>query len=146
VYSKIYADYESFVRDVFEVHNWVYKLTGYDSRYYRFPGGSSNNVTNVSIADCVDYLHRNGYEFYDWNAESRDAENLYLTPEQLNANVMDYVRNSDGNVTVLMHDLDDHYNTVLALPSLIETLKSEGFELCPIDDSTNPVQHYIPQE
>ncbi len=146
VYSKIYADYQSYVRDVYEVHNWVYKLTGYDSKYYRFPGGSSNNVTNVPISECVSYLHRNGYEYYDWNSESRDAENLYLTPEQLNDNVMNYVRNSDGNVTVLMHDLDDHYNTIEALPALIETLQSEGFELCPIDENTVPVQHYIPQE
>ena len=146
VYSKLYADYDSYVADVQGVHDWVQKLTGYDSKFYRFPGGSSNMVSNVPISECVEFLHSNGYEFYDWNSESRDAENLYLTPDQLNNNVMNYVRSSTGNVTVLMHDLDEHYNTIEALPALIETLKSEGYELCKIDETTPPVQHYMAEE
>ncbi|SEQ28975.1 Peptidoglycan/xylan/chitin deacetylase, PgdA/CDA1 family [Lachnospiraceae bacterium NE2001] len=148
VYSKIYADMDSFENDVQGVHSWVEHLTGIDTRLYRFPGGSSNTVSSgVSISDCVDYLHSHGYEFYDWNAESKDAENLYLTPDQLNANVMYSVRNNEGDSIVLMHDLDDHYNTVEALPALIETLQAEGYELCTLDQEGAPkCQHYISSE
>ena len=146
VYSKIYADLDSFESDVQGVHSWVEHLTGIDTRLYRFPGGSSNSVSSVSIAECVDYLHANGYEYYDWNAESQDAEKLYLTPEQLNDNIMYSVRNNEGDSIVLMHDLDDHYNTVQALPALIETLQSEGYELCTLGGDSPKCQHFVPSE
>ena len=137
---------DSYIRDVEGVHDTVERITGVDSKYYRFPGGSSNSVSNVSIDDCISYLHENGYEYYDWNALSRDAEYTGFSPEELNGNIMSGVRNNEGDSIVLMHDLDDHHNTVEALPALIETLKAEGYTLCPIDDSTSPVQHYVPGE
>lgn len=143
VYSKIYKNLFSFEKDVSNVHNTVERITGVDSKYYRFPGGSSNVVSDVSKQACIDYLHDNGYEYYDWNAESCDAEDLSLSPEQLNENVMSSVRNNEGSSVVLMHDLDDHYNTVSALPALIETLQAEGYELCAIDENAPTFQHYI---
>ena len=146
VYNRLYADMDSYIRDVEGVHDTVERITGVDSKYYRFPGGSSNSVSNVSIDDCISYLHENGYEYYDWNALSRDAEYTGFSPEELNGNIMSGVRNNEGDSIVLMHDLDDHHNTVEALPALIETLKAEGYTLCPIDDSTSPVQHYVPGE
>ena len=145
-YSKLYADLDSFEKDVQGVHNWVEHLTGIDTRLYRFPGGSSNTVSCVPISECVEYLHENGYEYYDWNAESRDAELLYLTPEQLNENIMYSVRSNEGDSIVLMHDLDEHYNTVEALPDLIETLQSEGYELCTLGGDSPKCQHYITTE
>ena len=65
-----------------------------------------------------------------------------LTPEQLNNNIMQSVRVNEGDSIVLMHDLDDQHATVEALPELIETLQSEGYELCQIDENTEPVQHF----
>ena len=70
---------------------------------------------------------------------------MYLSPDQLNSNVMRSVRNNEGNSIVLMHDLDDHNNTVSALPALIETLQAEGYELCPIDENAPTFQHYMPE-
>ncbi len=142
IYSKLYADLNSYKRDVKGVHDWVKRVTGIDTKLYRFPGGSSNAVSNVPIEDCIEYLHDSGYEYYDWNALSKDAENAYLTPEQLNNNIMQSVRVNEGDSIVLMHDLDDQHATVEALPELIETLQSEGYELCQIDENTEPVQHF----
>ena len=142
IYSKLYADMDSYKNDVEMVHTWVKRVTGIDTKYYRFPGGSSNTVSEVPISMCVEYLHDNGYEYYDWNAQSGDAENSELTPEELNENVMTFVRNNPGASIVLMHDLDEHYNTIEALPALIETLKSEGYQLCVIDEDAPVVQHY----
>ena len=133
---------DAFKADVDGVHDWVYDLTGIDSRLYRFPGGSSNIVSDIDKNDCIAYLNDKGYDYYDWNAESRDAENLYLSPEQLNQNVMSYVRASAGDSIVLMHDLDYHDNTVKALPALIETLIQEGYEILPIDDKAPHMHHY----
>ena len=141
VYSKLYADYDSYVKDVSNVHDMVQKITGVDTRYYRFPGGSSNDVSSVSMSKCIKYLNDNGYTYFDWNAESKDAEDLSLTPEELKCNVLNYVNSNEGNSIVLMHDLDKHYNTVEALPLIIEALKEEGYTISPIDDTTPTFHH-----
>ena len=141
VYSKLYADYDSYVKDVSNVHDMVQKITGVDTRYYRFPGGSSNDVSSVSMSKCIKYLNDNGYTYFDWNAESKDAEDLTLTAEELRDNVLNYVNSNEGNSIVLMHDLDKHYNTVEALPLIIEALKEEGYTLSAIDDTTPTFHH-----
>ena len=40
-----------------------------------------------------------------------------------------------------MHDLGSHYNTIEALPDLIDTLQEEGYEILPITEKTTPVRH-----
>ncbi|MBO4863393.1 MAG: polysaccharide deacetylase [Eubacterium sp.] len=141
VYSKIYADLDSFINDVESVRRWVKAITGVDTKYYRFPGGSSNNVSDVSMSDCIDYLNENGYTYFDWNAESRDAEDLSLSTDALVENTLSYVRNNEGDSIVLMHDLDEHYNTVLALPRIIEGLRSEGYEICTLSEESPKCHH-----
>ena len=143
VYSELYADLDAFKADVEGVHDWVESVTGIDSKYYRFPGGSTNNVSQVPMSDCIAYLDSEGYEYYDWNALSKDAENYYLTADQLTENALYYIRANEGDSIVLLHDLDEHYTTIESLPGLIETLIREGYTLKAIDDDTTPVHHYI---
>ncbi|MCR5213092.1 MAG: polysaccharide deacetylase [Eubacterium sp.] len=143
IYSEIYADIDSFKADVEGVHDWVLSVTGIDTRYYRFPGGSSNNVSQVSIGECIEYLKSEGYEYYDWNAMSKDAENYYLTADELTENAMTFIRANEGDSIVLLHDLDEHYTSVESLPGLIEQLTQEGYSFDQIDDDTYPFHHYI---
>lgn len=140
-YDVIYKDIDSFKQDVNGLHDLLYYMTGVDCKYYRFPGGSSNTVADVSIDECIDFLNESGITYFDWNALNGDAEYVDYTADELNTNVMGYVHNNPGNSTVLLHDLGNHYATVEALPGLIDTLKSEGYEILPIDDTTKPVQH-----
>ena len=123
------------------MHDLIYNVTGYDAWLYRFPGGSSNKVSGVNIQDCMKYLDENGYVYFDWNAQNGDAVSYYISPDQLNYNVMGFVRNNPGDTVVLMHDLGSHHNTVEALPYLIDTLKAEGYEILPITRDTTPVRH-----
>lgn len=141
IYKTIYKNYDSFKNDVESIHDFLLNETGVDCTYYRFPGGSSNSVTDVDIQQLIKYLNQQGYVYYDWNSLSGDAVDTYLSPEELNANVMKYVRANQGDSVVLMHDLKSNYNTVEALPLLIDTLIEEGYEICPIDENTVPVQH-----
>ena len=145
-YDVIYKDLDAFKQDVNGLHDLLYYMTGVDCKYYRFPGGSSNTVSGVSIDDCIEYLNTRGITYFDWNALNGDAEYVNYTADELNSNVMGYVRNNPGNSTVLLHDLGNHYATVEALPGLIDTLIEEGYEILPIDDSTKPVQHRDEQE
>lgn len=148
VYSEIYASKEAFIEDITMIHDFLYEQTGVDCTYYRFPGGSSNQVSSVDINELMAYLDENGYTYYDWNALSEDAVNASLTPEELNNNVMNYVRNNSGDSIVLLHDLENNPATAEGLAELIDTLIAEGYEICPIDENTVPVQHrtYNPEE
>ena len=143
VYGEIYADLYSFKKDVETVYDLIYEMTGEDVRLYRFPGGSSNRVSDVDIYECIQYLNDNGYTYFDWNALNEDAEAEYTSPAILNQNVLRYIRNNTGDSVVLMHDLDGHPETLEALPELIDTLKAEGYWLLPIDETTEPVQHRV---
>ena len=141
VYDSVYASLDSFKYDVESMHDLIYNVTGYDAWLYRFPGGSSNKTSGVDIQDCMKYLEDNGYVYFDWNAQNGDAVDYYVSPDQLNYNVMSFVRNNSGDSVVLMHDLGGHHNTMEALPDLIDTLKAEGYELLPITENTVPVRH-----
>lgn len=146
VYDKVYNSLDSFKEDVSGIHDFLLVRTGVDCKYYRFPGGSSNTVSNVDIQLLIKYLNEQGYTYFDWNSLSGDAVNTYMSPDELNANVMKYVRANQGDSVVLMHDLTNIHATVEALPQLIDTLIDEGYEICPIDENTNPVQHVTYKE
>lgn len=139
-YSTIYASYDNFVNDVEELRKLLYDVTGVDCRYYRFPGGSSNRVTQVPVNDLIDYLDLAGLTYFDWNALNNDAVITGQTPDQLVKNILKDALNYDDTI-ILMHDLDCCHETVESLPSLIEQLEEHGYEILPIDDDTPHIQH-----
>ena len=93
------------------------------------------------MQELMGYLNDKGYVYFDWNSLSGDAVDASLTPDELNDNILGYVHANAGDSVILMHDLQNNHATIEALPALIKTLKEEGYEICPIDDSTKPVQH-----
>lgn len=146
VYDTVYASKESFMEDVTEIHDFLYEQTGIDCNFYRFPGGSSNTVSKVGVQELITYLDSEGIVYFDWNALSGDAVDSSLSSQQLNENIMGYVRKNAGDSVVLMHDLKNGHPTVEGLQGLIDTLRAEGYEICPIDEDTVPVQHVKRQE
>lgn len=142
-YDDIYASQEAFEEDVTKIHDFLLEQTGVDCKYYRFPGGSSNSVSSVDIQGLMGYLYEDGITYYDWNSLSEDAMDHSLTPEQLNDNVMSTVSSNSCDSIVLLHDLRDNPNTAAGLQDLIDALKEDGYQICPIDDNTIPVQHVI---
>lgn len=149
VYKEIYKDLKSFKSDVQNVHDWVEDVTGIDSKIYRFPGGSASSPTGLDTGLCVDYLEKEGYEYYDWNSLSGDAEGCNYTYDQMIENVMCDVRKNTLNEQdsiVLLHDQCSNHTTADILPELIETLKAEGYELCAIDENAPHAKQFIPEE
>lgn len=141
IYDEIYASKEAFMSDVSKLHTFLYEQTGIDCQYYRFPGGSSNTVSDVDIQVLISYLNNNGITYFDWNALSGDALTNSMTAEELNETILQYVRTNEGDSIVLMHDLSTNHATVDSIADLVDTLRAEGYELCPIDETTVPVQH-----
>lgn len=139
-YKEVYESIDSFGNELNQIQNLIYDVTGVKSTIFRFPGGSSNTVSNLPIEEYIDYLNQENIIYYDWNALNGDVDSKDLTPEQLVNNVMKDVSENEDTV-VLMHDLQTTHTTVDSLQLLIDTLKREGYEILPITDETPLIQH-----
>ena len=139
-YSKIYKDLDSFKEDFHKIQDYVKKLTGVKTVLYRFPGGSSNQVSSVDMTEFIEFLNSEGAVYFDWNAATGDATSKKYTVKELVNNAINGL-NKKGNTILLMHDASNKGTTVEALPVLIEKLKSMDVDIVPIDMSTKPIQH-----
>lgn len=141
-FSQIYASLDNFKKDYYAISDLIYNTTGVRSKYYRFPGGSSNSVSAIDMQKPVDFLKKEGVKYFDWNVMSGDAVRVPPSAKELYNNVITGVYNTK-NAVVLMHDLPEKISTVEALPKIIKKLKKENYLMLPIDDSTPIVHHRI---
>lgn len=139
-YDAIYKSRDSFAEDMLHLQSYLKEVTGIAPTLIRFPGGSSNGVSNVDIRDLIRYVRDQGWTYFDWNVASGDATSQVYTPDELVANVMNDVVKYDTSV-VLMHDSSAKGTTVDALVPMIDQLQAMGAELLPIDENTKPIQH-----
>ena len=144
-YRKIYKSEDAFFDDLQQIHDYVQSVTGVDSRIMRFPGGSSNTISNKYCKDIMkklkpDVLER-GYIYHDWNVDSTDASGNNRDVEVLLKNVKKNLT-SYRQVDVLMHDTGRmKQTTVEALPSIIEYIRSQGYEMEAITEDSKPIRH-----
>ena len=142
-YEDIYDSEEDFQADMKKLQEYLYELTGVWPRFYRFPGGSSNTVSNIDMQKLADWLTDQGVTYFDWNVASGDAVSRELPAETLLANCLAGIRNQQ-NCVVLMHDAANKDTTVEALPEIISEIRlQEDAVFLPITDDTVPVQHTI---
>ena len=66
-YSLLYHSEENFKEDITKLRAYLLGITGVESIYYRFPGGSSNQITNVPMENFIHYLNQEGLVYFDWN-------------------------------------------------------------------------------
>lgn len=140
-YSVIYASEEAFMEDMEKLQHYLYDVTGVQSTYIRFPGGSSNKVSDVDMRLLITDVHEAGMEYFDWNVSSQDASSKPLTKEEILDNCLNSIERFQ-NCIILMHDAGSKDSTVEALPELIEHIQAmEHTELLPITEDTVPVWH-----
>ena len=139
-YSVIYDSLDNFEADFTHIQNYLYDVTGEDCLYYRFPGGSSNQVSNTDMGEFIKYLNDQGVTYFDWNVSSGDATSQAYTTDELVENVMNDVVKYKTSI-VLRHDSDTKTTTVEALGPMIEALQAQGVELLPISEDTTVIQH-----
>ncbi|MBP3488255.1 MAG: polysaccharide deacetylase [Roseburia sp.] len=139
-YSIIYQSEEAFAEDYDKLRDYLYEVTGTECRYYRFPGGSSNQISNVPMSSLIDFLNEQGTVYCDWNVSAGDAASTAYTPEEIVANVTEDVVKYKTSV-VLLHDSSDKSATVEAIRPLIEALQEMDAEILPIDEDTQVIQY-----
>ena len=139
-YSDIYASKAAFLADLQKISDLIYQTTGQRTMLYRFPGGSSNKVSNVDMQLLIQYLNESGYTYYDWNVMSGDASTQNFSAEVLTQNVMSGIKKNQTSI-VLYHDADSRTATVKSLTDVIDQLIDMGAQILPIDDNTKQIQH-----
>jgi peptidoglycan/xylan/chitin deacetylase (PgdA/CDA1 family) len=139
-YNQIYKSVDAYMEDLEAARSIVKKYTGYDARIFRFPGGSNNYWAYKKYKTArgiIDECHRRGYEYFDWNVESGDADKNVVSASAIRNKVVKYA-SYEHEAVVLMHDAPIKTTTVDALPGIIDSLKNKGFDLEPITNKTVP--------
>ena len=139
-YSVVYDSLDAFETDFNQLQSYLYDITGQECRLYRFPGGSSNQVSNTDMSEFIRFLNEEGVTYFDWNVSSGDATSQAYTADELLNNVLTDVPKYKTSV-VLMHDSNTKSTTVEALGTMIEALQGMGAQILPIDENTTLVQH-----
>ena len=140
-YRELYESMDSFTEDFAQIRDYIYQATGVESVCYRFPGGSSNPVSEIDMHDFIEYLDSQGVEYYDWNVSSGDGGGMKLSTDTLLENCTKDIDTRDTSI-VLLHDSAEKPTTVEALPDLIENILARpDTVILPITENTRPVHH-----
>lgn len=139
-YSTIYSSLEAYEEDLDKLNKLVSDTCGVETRILRFPGGSSNQVSDLEMKEFIRLVKEKGYTYYDWNVVSGDATSQSYTSQELVDNVINGVKKYETSI-VLMHDATNKESTVEALSSIIEQLQEMKVQILPIDENTRVIQH-----
>ena len=142
-YNIVYSSEENYFNDLNSINAKVEELTGYKSKYIRFPGGSSNTISRFNkgiMTRLTQKVTEDGYKYYDWNIDSEDAAGA--DKEGVYNNVISALKNHNYSTNmVLMHDIK--VSTKDALDSIIKDALDMGYTFSNINDYTNEVHHRI---
>lgn len=146
-YAKIYKSEKAFWADNEKTRSLVKELTGYECKFMRFPGGASNTISaNYSkgiMTALTSQTKAHGYEFFDWNISSGDAERDGVPAKKLYNNIMAGIHENYNTPIVLMHDSSAKTTTVKAVAKVLKVGLSEGYSFEAIDETTPAVHHGV---
>ena len=134
---------DNYFTDLNAISDRVKRITGYDSKFIRFPGGSSNTVSKkysvgIMTALTSEVLNR-GYKYFDWNISGGDAGGTTSATGVYN-NVVKNLSKKRVNM-VLLHDTKSH--TANAIESIIVYGLNNGYSFKAIDDDTAMVTQKV---
>lgn len=144
-YSKIYTSIENLEANFLTLQSKILESTGIRPTIIRFPGGSSNTVSKNYCTGIMTkastYLTEQGFVYFDWNVDSRDA-GVAKTADEVYENVISGLKPGRRNI-VLMHDSASKMHTLEALESIIDYGLENGYEFKVITAETEPMTHPI---
>ena len=138
-YEEIYASEEAFFQDFNEVQKLILQQTGACTNIFRFPGGSSNTVSEFNpgiMTRLARDLNDMGFQYFDWDIKSGDAGETTDTDEVFR-NVTEGIEGRRTTV-VLQHDIKQF--SVAAVESIIQWGLDHGYEFRALD-ITSPAAH-----
>ena len=127
-YSYVYSSVDNYFNDLNDVHDRVKRITDYDARIIRFPGGSSNTISRRYapgiMSVLTDEVEKRNFKYCDWNIMSGDAGDT-KDPNEIYQRVTSSLSHDRSNI-ILMHDIKPY--TRDALRSIIKYGKENGYK------------------
>ena len=129
-YGEIYQSVPDFMENIKTLDEMIRRDLNYEPFIIRFPGGSSNTVSESYcdgiMTDLVQKVQEEGYYYTDWNVDSTDASGNGISTEQIISSIENGCEEDQYNI-VLMHDSDAKQTTAEALSEVIEWAQEEGY-------------------
>ena len=141
-YQKIYASEEAYFADLRAMNEIVKEQTGSYTTMIRFPGGSSNKVSDFNpgiMTRLTQAVTDAGYQYYDWNVSSGDA-GLTTDTDVVYQNVIDGIKSHNVSI-VLQHDSKGY--SVDAVERIIQWGLSNGYTFLPLTPSSPKAHHRL---
>lgn len=142
---SIYQNADTYFADLYAIQDKVKRITGYTSTIIRFPGGSSNTISenydggNKIMSELALAVEAKGLRYFDWNVSSGDAGGTTNT-----AQVVKNITSSLGNgstYVVLQHDIKGF--SVNAVEEVIVYGLSKGYTFRALTMDSPTVHHRI---
>lgn len=145
-YSEIYTSIDTLMENFYKIEHEVTELTGgTSSKIIRFPGGSSNTVSQNYctgiMTEAVNRVTNEGYVYFDWNIDSDDAGSAKSVKEIYN-NIISGICPDRLNV-VLMHDSADKTLTMYALQDIIDYGVKNDYEFVTLTTESIQIKHNV---
>ena len=118
-YYEIYASEEAFFKDVYTMQDYIYECTGVRTTLYRFPGGSSNTVSNYNrgiMTRLAALLEEKGFQYFDWNASTNDS--MTDDVDEMLENVQRYIH--QWPYILLLHHPENEQTSLDAVDDIIQ--------------------------
>ena len=141
-YNKIYASEKAYFEDLEAMQDVIVAQTGKETSLLRFPGGSSNTVSNITpglMTTLTQEVQNRGYQYFDWNVSSGDAGETTDT-DQVAENVIAGIQKHNVSV-VLQHDIKEF--SVDAVEKIIQWGLDNGYTFLPLNYDSPPAHHHI---
>lgn len=139
-YDEIYASEDAYFQDLNAIGAIVKAQTGYEASLIRFPGGSSNTVSNFTpgiMTSLTQAVTDMGYQYFDWNVDSDDAGSA-KDAKTVAWNVCSGIAKNNVSV-VLQHDVKSY--SVAAVEAILAWGIENGYTFLPLS-STSPTAHH----
>jgi len=139
-YKNIYSSVEGYIGDMNKLNDFLEEVTGIRPTIVRLPGGSNNTVSHKYggtkiMKQIVQKVTDKGYQYFDWNVSSTDAEKVKQDKDIIVKSVLEGAKNKNKAV-ILMHDSAPKTTTVEALPEIIDGLIKQGFKFDSLDEDS----------
>jgi len=124
-YNEIYSNDDSFLKSIKTNEELIVRLAGVRPKVVRDPGGELGKNS-----PAAGKLEENGYRLTGWNVESYDSRSPHLSAPEIIEHIGNQAKNRIlwPEMVIVMHDGPGHLHTVRALPTVIELLRSRGFQ------------------
>ena len=110
----VYRNENSFIHEMEDTQEVIYRVLGIKTNIIRFPGGSKPHLNS----EFLDRLHNSNYKIYDWNVTVSDGIDINRSSKSIYREATKFKGNLN-RIIILMHCSKKNKNTLNALEDIL---------------------------